>query len=235
MHRALGVLKGIFTVEKGITMYVGRIVSVGLSESGKLAAMYRVSSRSFPNRQAKINEGIVSIIPKEGHEGDIYKNPYIAYNCLRLVGEYAVATNGAQTDPIAEKLDGGMNMRDALVTVMFGMDYEHDSYNTPRIASIVRKGTNTGYLGIVRHDGLMVREFALEPGTAYYVCTYEHHTPCEEYSDSAFNVNSAREACDFVLGKGVFADLERPITAACAVSTDDGTFEIATADAPLPE
>jgi IMP cyclohydrolase len=194
--------------------------------------MYRVSSRSFPNREAKVLEKAISILPKAGFEDDIHKNPYIAYNCLRLTGDFAVATNGSHTDPITEKLAAGMNMRDALVTAMFGMDYEHDSLNTPRIASIVQKGTGKGYLGIVRHDALHVAEFALEPGQAYYVCTYEHNVPCLHYMDKDFDVDSAAAACQYVLGQGVFADLERPITAACALETDDG-FQTAVADAPL--
>ena len=33
-------------------MYVGRIVAVGRTHAGANAALYRVSSRSFPNRMA---------------------------------------------------------------------------------------------------------------------------------------------------------------------------------------
>jgi IMP cyclohydrolase len=77
-----------------------------------------------------------------------------------------------------------------------------------------------------------VAEFTLEPGKAYYVCTYEHNVPCPHYADSDFDVASAAEACQYVLGQGVFADLERPITAACALETDAG-FETAVADATL--
>jgi IMP cyclohydrolase len=32
-------------------MYVGRIVAVGRTPAGRAAVMYRVSSRSFPNRR----------------------------------------------------------------------------------------------------------------------------------------------------------------------------------------
>ena len=213
-------------------MYVGRIVAIGTTASGRIAAMYRVSSRSFPNRQAKILEDKVSIIPKDGFETDIHKNPYIAYNCLRLTGDYAVTTNGSHTDPITDKLGAGMNMRDALVTVLHALDYEHDSYNTPRIAAIVRKGCDKGYLGIVRHDALLVQEFDMLPGKAYYVCTYEHNVPCRHYVDEQFDVAAAAGACEYVLGKGVFADLERPVSAACALASDTGTFDVAVADAP---
>ena len=216
-------------------MYVGRIVAIGCTTDGRLAAMYRVSSRSFPNREARVLDGVVSILPKPGHETDIYKNPYIAYNCLRLVGDYAVATNGSQTDPVAEKLGAGMSMRDALISVLPALDYEHDSYNTPRIAALVRKGESAGYLGIVRHDALLVRAFELSPGEAFYVCTYEHNAPSPHQHDGTFDVDSAASACTYVLGQGVFADLDRPITAACAVQGADGEFEVAVADAPRPE
>jgi IMP cyclohydrolase len=211
-------------------MYVGRIVAVGQSRSGQLAAMYRVSSRSFPNRQARVMPGAVAIVPKTGHESDVFKNPYIAYNCLRLAGACAVATNGSHTDPIAEKIAAGVPVRDALVSVMLAMDYEHDSLNTPRIAAVVDGGSGRGYLGIVRQDALLVRDLPLSPGIAYYVCTYEHNAPGEPYVDREFAVGSAADACQYVLRQGVFADLERPVTAACAVATGPAGFEIAVAD-----
>ena len=211
-------------------MYVGRIVAIGKNKAGKLCAMYRVSSRSFPNRMATENERGIAIVPKQGHENDVFKNPYIAYNCLRLTGSYAVATNGSHTDPVTEKLEAGMNMRDALVNVLHGMDYEHDHLNTPRIAALVDKETGKGALGIVRHDALHVREFELKDGEAFYVATYEHNAPSGHYHDSEFDVNGSENACDYILGKGVFADLERPVTAACAVETEDG-FEVFFKDA----
>ena len=212
-------------------MYVGRIVSIGMTKAGSLTAMYRVSSRSFPNRRAVILENSVAIIPKEGFENDIRKNPYIAYNCLRLVGPYAVATNGSHTDPVAEKLQAGMTMRDALVTSLFALDYEHDDYKTPRIAAIVKTGHPAGYLGIVRHDALLIQEFNLTPGHAYYVCTYEHNVPCSHYQDEDFDAASPEDACKAILGRGVFAKLERPIAAASAVDSGNETFDIAVADA----
>ena len=40
-------------------MYVGRIIAIARNQSGQVAALYRVSSRSFPNRQATILEGTI--------------------------------------------------------------------------------------------------------------------------------------------------------------------------------
>jgi IMP cyclohydrolase len=210
-------------------MYVGRIVAVGKNKYGKLTTMYRVSSRSFPNRQSKQIGEAIAIVPKEGFEQDIYKNPYISYNCLRLTGNYAVVANGTHTDPIAEKLAGGMSVRDAMITVLHGMDYEHDSYNTPRITAVIDTRAQSGTLGIIRHNGMFVQSFELKAEQAFYVATYEHNHPSGEFKDSDFHVDNAEDACNYILGQGVFADLERPISAACAIETEDG-FSIAFKD-----
>ncbi len=207
-------------------MYVGRIVAVGNTRDGKMAAMYRVSARSFPNRKSIQIGETIAVIPKEGFENDIYRNPYITYNCLRTTQKYAVATNGTQTDPIFEKLESGMSVRDAITTALFTLDFEHDQLKTPRIAAVVDKENRTGTLGIVRHDALLVRVFQPQPGEAFYVAVYEHNSPDDKYRDTRFNIGSAEEGCDYVLGKGVFADLELPVTAACAFENETG-FSIA--------
>ncbi len=208
-------------------MYLGRIVAVGLTRSGRAAAMYRVSSRSFPNRNAvKLDETKLAVVPKPGFEKDIERNPYIAYNCLRLVGRYAVASNGSHTDPIAEKIAAGMPVRDAMALGLLAMDYEKDSLDTPRIVAAVGAGDATGYLGIVRKNALLVREFALEPGKLFYVSTYEHNAPCDTRCDAAFDAAGADGACDYVMGRGLFAGFENPVSAACAVA-GDGAFATA--------
>ena len=103
-------------------MYLGRIVAAGLTADGKPVAAYRVSSRSFPNRSANLANGMISIMPRKGHEDDLSKNPYIAYHCVRLSGSVALATNGSQTDPIIEKIISGMSVRDAFALSLLAMD-----------------------------------------------------------------------------------------------------------------
>jgi IMP cyclohydrolase len=208
-------------------MYVGRIVAIGMTKNGKTAAMYRVSSRSFPNREARMEAGKVAIMPKKGFEDDLSKNPYIAYNCLRMAGEFAVATNGSHTDPVTEKIAMGIPPRDALASCLLAMDYEKDSLDTPRIAAIVSGTLPKGWLGIVRKNAISVLEIDLEPGKAYYVATYEHDTPSKcHYADNAFDAESTADACSYVIRGGVFADLDRPVTAAAALASDNG-FELA--------
>lgn len=211
-------------------MYIGRIVCVAKTSDNRIAASYRVSSRSFPNRTAVLSADKVSIVPKEGHEADIHKNPYIAYNCVRLVCENAVAvvTNGSQTDPIAEKIASGMPPRDALVLTHITLDYEKDDYNTPRVSAVVDRRDASGWLAIVRDDGLEVRRMPLEAGRFFYVATYEENGLSEDHG-GAYGAKTADEACRFILGEGVFADREKPITAVAAMASDQG-FELAVQD-----
>jgi IMP cyclohydrolase len=204
-------------------MYTGRIVCVALTTDGRLCASYRVSSRSFPNRTAVVKPDKVSIVPKAGFETDVQKNPYIAYNCARVVcaGQVAVVTNGSQTDSIAEKIATGMSPRDALTFSSLVLDYEKDDYNTPRVSSVVDKREGAGWLAIVRHDGIEVRKMPLAPGKYFYVATYEENHICETQG-GLYEAGNAEEACDFVLGKGVFAERENPVTAVAAMATMDG-------------
>ena len=213
-------------------MYIGRIVAAGMTRDGKVAAGYRVSSRSFPNRTARLVGDKVSIMPRAGFEGDLAKNPYIAYNCLRLSGKIALVTNGSQTDPIIEKIMSGMNLRDALALPMLAMDYEKDSLNTPRISAAVDAEKKVAMLGIVRHDALLVREFPLEPGKIYYLSTYEKNAPCGRNCDESFDAADADALCAYMISGGVFADFEKPVTAAAAL-WDGSAYRLAAADAKV--
>jgi len=206
-------------------MYVGRIVAVGRTPKGRNAVLYRVSSRSFPNRRTVETPRGLAIVPIEGHEKDISKNPYIAYNAVRIAGETAVATNGSQTDPIAEKIASGMSIRDALVQSLIVLDYEKDDFRTPRIAVAVACGADEGWCGVVREDALIVRSFPLEAGKAFYFATYEQNEPRPEFV-SEFRAATAAEAARWVVDGGKFADLEKPVCSAAAVAGDSG-FDLA--------
>ena len=213
-------------------MYIGRIVAAGMTRDGRVAAGYRVSSRSFPNRTARLTGDKVSIMPRAGFESDLSKNPYIAYNCLRLCGKTALVTNGSQTDPIIEKIIAGMNLRDAFALPLLAMDYEKDSLNTPRIAAAVDAEKKVAMLGIVRHDALLVKEFALEPGKIYYLSTYEKNAPCACNCDESIDVADADALCTYMISGGVFADFEKPVTAAGALWNGSG-YSLAVADAKI--
>ena len=203
-------------------MYLGRIVAIGKNQDGKILTMYRVSSRSYPNRRTKKSDSSIEIIPRSGHEIENLRNPYVSYKALRITDRYAVAGNGSHTDPIMERLGSGMHRIDAMGLVLLSMGYEKDNFQTPRIASVIDWKESTGTLGIIRHDALFVKDFDLKNGWIYYIATYNHDYPDEKFNDKPFQVNDVNQACDYILGKGVFADFELPVSAACAIETDKG-------------
>jgi IMP cyclohydrolase len=212
-------------------MYVGRIVAVGRNPQNRNAVLYRVSSRSFPNRRTVKTSRGLAVVPIEGHEKDIFKNPYIAYNAVRVAASpaegrpVAVATNGSQTDPIAEKIASGMSIRDAMAESLLLLDYEKDDFNTPRIAVAVAAGADVGWAGIVRKDALLVRALPLAAGKAFYFATYEANEPRTDLA-SDFRAATAEEAARWAVDGGTFAELEKPVCSAAAIATDTG-FDLA--------
>ena len=175
-------------------MYVGRFVVVG-PEVGA----YRVSSRSFPNRQAVRRDDTVTIEPTP--DAPATDNPYISYNGVRVTDRGAVVGNGSHVDPIAEKLDLGYPARDALAEPLLALDFEKDDYDTPRIAGIVGVDADDpttaadgpgAVIGTVRRDALIVAEVT-EPTL---IATYEEDDPTD-FSLSATDADAAaREVYD---------------------------------------
>lgn len=202
-------------------MYVGRIVAVGRTRNGRNAALYRVSSRSFPNRMAVDNGGVIAVVPRPGYEEDARRNPYVSYNALRVAGEWAVASNGSHTDPIAEKALAGVPIRDAMAQVLLALDYERDELDTPRIAAAVPRSGDSGWLAVVRRDALIAREVPLRAGEARYAATYEANDVGDDRL-SAFDAAGAADAARFAVHGGAFAALERPVASAAALAEGDG-------------
>jgi IMP cyclohydrolase len=185
-------------------MYVGRFVVVA-PEVGA----YRVSSRSFPEREAaRRGADTVTVGPTEGApETD---NPYVSYNCLRVTDRGAVLGNGSHVDPVAEKLALGVPARDAVAGPLLALDFEKDDYDTPRVAGVVGvesdDPTTTGdgpgaVVGTVRRDALLVESVA-EPTL---VATYERASPEPFDFDASGAAGAAREAYDHSFERAVCA------------------------------
>jgi IMP cyclohydrolase len=193
-------------------MYVGRIVVVGRSES-RCWVGYRVSSRSFPNRRASVRGESILVSPVDPR--DLERNPYIAYNCIRLVSDTAVVANGTQADMIAEKIEDGMKPLDAISLSLVAYGYERDELDTPRLAGVVRG--DEGWLGIAQRDEVRVKRFSLGEDSAFLVATYEktEFEPVEMAGANAELV--ARAAFDL--------DLEKPVCSAAAFWTGE-VFEL---------
>lgn len=195
-------------------MYVGRFIVV----SPEVGA-YRVSSRSFPNRNATEREEAITVGPTpDAPETD---NPYISYNCIRVTKRGAVIGNGSHVDPIAEKLELGYPARDALAGSLLALDFEKDDYDTPRIAGIIGVNDSTttvegpsAFVGTVRRDALLVEEVS-EPTL---VATYERDSP-EPFTLAADTAtDAAHELYDL--------EFEHAVCAA-GVAIEAGGFETA--------
>lgn len=138
------------------------------------------------------------------------RNPYIAYNCIRISPNGVVVSNGSHTDPIFAKLEQGVAPDAAMQQVLSEMGYEKDDYNTPRIAGVVTD--SVGYIGTVRADGLEVSVFDLEENVCHVICTYEMDRV--ENAGHPFIAENAHEAAVYIVNGGLFADLEKPICSA---------------------
>ena len=187
-------------------MYVGRIVAIGRSEERSFAA-YRVSSRSFPNRRAEVRGRSILVSPLD--PADLARNPYIAYNCIRISGETAVVANGTQADMIMERIEDGGKPLDALAISLVAYGYERDELDTPRIAGVVQR--KIGWLGIARKEEYRIRQFDLRDGAAYMVATYEK----TDFEAMALGGPSAEE----IARRAYDLPLERPVCAAAALET----------------
>ncbi len=152
-------------------MYVGRFIAVGKTE-GTPFALYGVCSRSFPDRTVRTEEDRAHVVPRDPETA---LNPYVTYTCVRIVGETLVVTNGAQTDPIADRISRGEPERDAVIQVTFSMDYEHDEYDTPRISAAVLPD-GTCWLGKVGKDEVEFRRLEPENGEGYVLSVYGEYS-----------------------------------------------------------
>ena len=203
-------------------MYTGRILSIGMNSDGKPFAAYRVSSRSFPNRQCLEFENRAAVVPIEGFEKDIFKNTYIAYNSIRVVNDIVIISNGSHTDVIADKIALGMNIKDALAYSLLTMDYEKDDYNTPRIAGVVKSGDSeeeySCYIGIVNDSKLLVE--AVPYGDAAFISTYGSQVP----DKVEFDAKTAAGSAKFIFDEGTFANYEKPVTSCAAVFASNSTL-----------
>ncbi len=200
-------------------MYIGRSVCLGRTPDGRNVAIYRISSRSFPDRTAKHDGDAVSIVAKPSASRSGTSNPYIFYNCARLLSDHTVVGNGTHTDVIAEKLSAGYPARDALTIALFSLDYERDEQNTPRIAAVIPREGPTGWLGSIRPDSIEIRELALESGSVAYVATYESIdiSPARILPIADGDASSIAQAA--LDGPG-FNDFENPVVAVAVLATE---------------
>jgi IMP cyclohydrolase len=193
-------------------MYVGRFVCVGKTREGRWYLGYRVSSRSFPNRRVLRGDGRATVMPTE--DAPPSDNPYIAYNCFRSDGQVGIVANGSHVDPMVDKVSLGYPIRDALGFCSLALDFEHDSYNTPRVTAALDASRGRAYLGIVADDQLLIRQVRPSPGEGLLIATYELTEPTPIYLSGG----SAQELADNLFA----AAYDHPVGTMVAMPTHAG-------------
>ena len=201
-------------------MYIGRFVVLGRTTDGDWYLGYRVSSRSFPNRYIRPADDRAIVLPTA--DAPSSDNPYISYNCLRAHASSIIVANGSHVDPIIDKVKIGYGLRDAMALSLLALDYEHDRYNTPRVAAALDVAMGAGYLGIVAEDKILVRRMEVMAGKALLIATYEltDPTPIVLAENTPEDLACALYECGY----------EHPV-AALAVMPGDGELRIAVSPA----
>jgi len=192
-------------------MYIGRFVILGRTAAGNWYLGYRVSSRSFPNRLIKQQGDRAVVLPTA--DAPPSDNPYISYNCMRRHEQVVVVANGSHVDPTIDKVKIGYPLRDAMALSLLAMDYEHDSYNTPRISAGLDLAAGVGYLGIVADDQVSVRRLDVAPGEAMLIATYEHTVP----TAITLAGDSAKALCDALFE----CEYDKPVATMVALPDGD--------------
>ena len=112
-------------------MYTGRILSTGMNTDGKPFVAYRVSSRSFPNRQCLKFENRAAVVPKEGFDGHVI---------LARSGEWLDGNNNSLRISLLFH-----ELSENYYRTHCGMDYEDAHHNARMRESVSFGNNNPGY------------------------------------------------------------------------------------------
>lgn len=177
-------------------MYVGRLLIVGITKNGGIAAAYRLASQSFSNRKIEVKRDSAKVEPIPGYEEEVDKNPYLSYTCLRIVtGNSIIVANGKHLDQIYDRIKSGASTSNAIAHVLAEMGPEQDAYKTPRITGFA--SPTRLLLGIITGKKLIVKSFHAKAGIGYYVATYQKTDPVKNLVKN-FDARSAADVAKLV-------------------------------------
>lgn len=159
-------------------MYVGRLILLGYSKEGHIAAAYRLASRSFPHRRIALAGDIATVRPKPGFEFEAVLKNLTPYYCLGLVEKRGIlAANGRHFPMIFSRVSRGDAPDRSIQEVLQFFGPEKDELSTPRICGFVSESELL--LGIVSDKGVKLKFFPREDGKAVYLSTYIRTDPAE--------------------------------------------------------
>ena len=149
--------------------YVGRGVLMGMSPSGKKAAMgYFIMGRSENSQNRVFVKNGEELIIHPFDASKVEDPSLIIYSPVRVFGTQTIVTNGDQTDTVYDFLKAGKTFEEALRTRCF----EPDAPNyTPRISGIMN--VENGACGYK----LSILKAADAAGTACLRQTFEYGAP----------------------------------------------------------
>lgn len=201
-------------------MYIGRFVTLGRMADGSVFIGYRVSSRSFPNRKLIETDRGIQVVNLE----TATTSRFVSYHALVCSERLAVAGNGDHVNYIFDQISGNAPVKQALTNVLNGMSYEHDQYNTPRIAGVIDKKSSECYLGIVSESDLLIQKIELKPLQIQYIATYNHNTIDRSYrhSFSHNSIKSAKDVCNVLVDKQPFSEFSFPVSCCSALAIPEG-------------
>jgi IMP cyclohydrolase len=205
-------------------VYVGPIVAVGATPSGLPAIAYRISSRSHRDRTITV----------DGDRGQVHQrdedDPYVEYECARVVGPLVVVGNGSHVSAMADRLQAGSGPFDAAVLVLAALGHHQDGGETPRIAAVAGVGWSRGLLATMGGSWLQVEWVDLVAGTLSLVSAYDETAHITEPRPLA-GATGEQLAAEVLAGAG-WQELEHPVASLAAIA--DGSWQPATADAVEP-
>jgi hypothetical protein len=117
--------------------YPGRGIVIGATPNGKHAAIaYFIMGRS-ENSRNRVFVGTDDGVRTEAFDPSKMSDPsLVIYNCVRVLGNKTIVTNGDQTDTIYEGMDRQKTFEESLQSREFEPD---PPIYTPRISGIVRR------------------------------------------------------------------------------------------------
>lgn len=153
------------------SMYVGRLLLLGRSVRGHIAAAYRLASRSFSKRRIALTGNLATVRPMPAFEHEAVLKNLTPYYCLGLLENVGIlVANGRHFPPIFSKISSGTLPKRAISEVLGVFGPEEDEFLTPRICGFISESELI--VGIVSKEGASVREYNPVDGRATFLSTY---------------------------------------------------------------
>ena len=166
-------------------------------------------------------------MPRSGSPDAASDSPYIDYEAVIWDECFIVVSNGTHTRPIFERLKAGNAPRDAVASVLMGLDRELTSTIPPAFMVSSSVASDSLWLGSITANSVAVVPITVTAGQMAYATTYEYPLPSSSQFDAAFDPQQAAEICRHVVKGLIFAGFDKPICAAAAVAQEGGV-EVAT-------